>query len=578
MPTTAFFSTPRPVITALARRSWTLPLLLAAAVLLSARSGATEPEPSSRADLVIIDANLLTIDEQQPTAEAMAIVGERIVAVGSNETVRSWIGPKTNVLDAGGRTIVPGFHDAHIHPSPKYDPMSPLGRVDCGPENTPTIDSLVEKLSAKAAVTPAGQWVRGSRYQDTKLGRHPTRADLDRVSTKHPVYVSHSSGHVAAVNSFALKLADITAETEDPPGGRFDRDADGVPNGVLRESARSIVRRRGPEDPVATTAEWLQGIQARFDDYLARGVTAIQHAGTNTETIEKYLMAQADETKIRIFAMHRSVSELDELMRRIDQNDRWLRTGAIKMFHGNSLSGQTCWLREPYAGRPNYYGIPPARTQESLNDRVSRIHDAGFQACIHANGDREIEMVLDAFEHALRKSPRENHRHRIEHASVCPDRLLPRIKQLGVVLAPHSYVWEHGDKMEAYGERRWNHMHPNKSATDAGIPVAGNSDSPVSQAHPLLRIQSMVTRTSAEGKVYGPRQRVSVEEALRIWTLGSAYACFAERDLGSLTVGKLADFVILSDDPRHVPPESLRHICVEATYVGGVRKFGTAAL
>lgn len=182
-------------------------------------------------------------------------------------------------------------------------------------------------------------------------------------------------------------------------------------------------------------------------------------------------------------------------------------------------------------------------------------------------------MVLNTYENVLGVSPSTDHRFRIEHASVCPDHLLPRIKQLGVVLATHSYVWEHGDKMEAYGEQRWDYMHPNKTATDAGIWVAGNSDSPVSVADPLLRIQSMVTRTSAEGKVYGARQRVTVEEALRIWTLGSAYACFAEDYLGSLTVGKLADFVVLSDDPRRVPPQEIRLIRVEATYVGGELKY-----
>jgi hypothetical protein len=284
-------------------------------------------------------------------------------------------------------------------------------------------------------------------------------------------------------------------------------------------------------------------------------------------------MAQAHEPKVRIYAMHRSVSGLEKLIKRIDARDRWLRCGAIKLFHGNSLSGQTCWLSEPYAGRPNYFGIPPARSQKDLNAKILRIHRAGFQACVHANGDREIEMVLNAFENALQQHPREDHRHRIEHASVCPDRLLPRIKQLGVVLAPHSYVWEHGDKMEVYGEWRWDFMHPNASASRAGIHVAGNSDSPVSAADPLLRIQSMVTRESAEGKVYGPRQRVSVEEAIRIWTLGSAHACFAEQDLGSLEPGKLADFVILSEDPRAVAPEAIRLIEVDATYVDGVCKY-----
>lgn len=532
---------------------------------------ATAEEPA--ADLVVINANILTVDEAIPTAEAMAVRDERIVAVGTAAELRRWVGDETQVLDVGGRTIVPGFHDAHMHPSPKYDPLSPLGKIDCSPAATPTMEALLAALATKAAVTPPGQWVRGGSYQDTKLGRHPTRHDLDLVSTEHPVYISHSSAHVAAVNSLALKLARVTADTQDPPGGSFDRDADGVPNGVLRESAKSVVTRAGPDNPLATTEQWVQGIQARFDDYLSKGITSVQHAGTSTSTVEKYLLAQAQQKKLRIYIMHKSVTDLTELTERVNADDSWLRVGAIKLFHGNSLSGQTCWLSEPYVGRPNYFGIPPARSQSRLNDRISRIHEAGFQACVHANGDREIEMVLNACEQALTKAPRKDHRHRIEHASVCPDHLLPRIKALGVVLAPHSYVWDHGDKMEVYGEQRWDYMHPNKSATEAGIWVAGNSDSPVSGADPMLRIQSMVTRKSAEGKVYGARQRVTVEEAIRIWTLGSAYACFAEADLGTLAVGKLADFVILSDDPRKVDPEQLRFVKVDATYVGGVCKF-----
>lgn len=529
--------------------------------------------PEDPADLVVVDANILTIDDALPVAEAIAIREDRICAIGTREHVKSWIGVDTIVVDAQGKTIVPGFHDAHLHPSPKYDPMSPLGSIDCSPESTPTLDSLIEQLQAKAAVTPPGQWIRGDRYQDTKLGRHPTRWDLDRVSTIHPVYLSHSSGHVAAVNSFALQLANIDAATEDPPGGGLDRDETGTPNGVLRESARSIVTRKGPDDIQPTSQQWLQGIQDRFDEYLSQGITAVQHAGTQTPTIEKYAMAQAMERKVRIYAMHSSVSELTKLRARINTDDLWLRIGAIKMFHGNSLSGQTCWVSEPYEGRPTYFGIAPARSQTALNERVEEINNAGFQACIHANGDREIEMVLEAYAQALAKQPVSDHRHRIEHASICPDRLLPRIKELGIVLAPHSYIWEHGDKMEVYGERRWDYMHPNKSATDAGIWVAGNSDSPVSAAEPLLRIQSMVTRTSAEGKVYGARQRVSVMEAIRIWTLGSAYACFRDKELGSLEVGKLADFVILSNDPRRVDPMEIRKIQVEATYVGGSCKY-----
>ena len=531
----------------------------------------TTARGAAPATLVVIADDMITLDPEQPSAEALAARGEEIIAVGTADEIRQLIGPDTVVIEATGRVVVPGFNDAHIHPSPLYDEMSPWGSINCRPAATPTLDALIERLRAKAAVTPPGQWVRGSRYEDTKLGGHPTRDDLDRVSTKHPVLIGHSSGHVAACNSFALEAAGIDADSPDPKSGRFDRDADGRPNGVLRESAVGIVKGAGPEQPVADPATWITALHKRFDEYLAAGITSIQHAGTSLATVERYRRAQAARRQVRIYAMLRSgeIGELEEIIATHGRGDDWLRLGGIKTFQGNSLSGQTCWLSKPYANRPDYFGIPPSRSLESLIDRVRSIHDAGLQACIHANGDREIAMVLDAYEAVLAQSPRPDHRHRIEHASVCPDNLMARIKELGIVLAPHSYIWEHGDKMEAYGSWRWDFMHPNGSALAAGVVIAGNSDSPVSAAEPLLRIQSMVTRTSAEGNVYGASQRISVTDAIRAWTLGSAYASHEDHRKGSLTPGKLADVVVLDADPRTVPPETIRRIHVDLTIVGG---------
>jgi predicted amidohydrolase YtcJ len=271
----------------------------------------------------------------------------------------------------------------------------------------------------------------------------------------------------------------------------------------------------------------------------------------------------------------RYLSRLKDLHLAGGFGDEHLRVGAIKFFHGNSLSGRTCWLYEPYevinpkTGKKDYYGIRPGRSQEDLDKLVYDIHAAGFQVACHSNGDREIDMVLDAIEKALQKLPRSDHRHRIEHCSVVNPGILDRVKSLGVVLALHSYVYDHGDKMEDYGPKRWPMMHPNRSAVEMGIVVAGNSDSPVSAAEPLLRIQSMVTRKTAEGKVYGPEQKVSVETAIRIWTMGSAHASFEEDIKGSIEVGKLADFVVLSQDPTETPPDRIKDINVERTYVGG---------
>ncbi|MHC4535628.1 MAG: amidohydrolase [Planctomycetota bacterium] len=530
------------------------------------------------ADLVVVSANIITVDDRNPRAEAFAVKNGKFIVVGTKSQIKKLIGGETAVIDAKGKTITPGFIDAHLHPSPVYPVNSRLGKVDLRPTSVKTMDELINALREKAKKTPQGQWVFGSRYQDTKLGRHPTRWDLDKASPKHPISISHSSGHVRVVNSLALNNAKINKNTPDPPGGGFDRDEHGTPNGICREGAGGLTRRGNPAPPSATKEEKLEGYQLCFQNYLSKGITSIGDAGTNGSDMSFYQeLNKRGIPVVRIYNMLgiRYLLRLKDLHLDRGFGNDWLRLGAIKFFHGNSLSGRTCWLYEPYdkinpkTGKKDYYGIQPGRSQEELDQIIYDIHRAGFQVACHSNGDREIDMVLDAIEKALRKLPRSNHRHRIEHCSVVNPQILNRVKKLGVVLALHSYVYEHGDKMEDYGPKRWPMMHPNRSALEMGIVVAGNSDSPVSAADPLLRIQSMVTRKTAEGKVYGPEQKVSVEDAIRIWTMGSAYASFEENIKGSIETGKLADFVILSRNPMQVAPDSIMDIEVEKTFVGG---------
>ena len=555
----------------------TTTLLLSTSVL-AACSGATTD--GLYADLVVVAANIITVKSANPRAQALAVRGGKFVAVGGEAQVRALIGPDTQVIDAGGRTLTPGFIDAHMHPSPTYPVTSRLGRVDASPANVASIDDLAAALQEKARITPEGQWVIGTRYQDTKLGRHPTRHDLDRASTTHPIRISHSSGHVSAVNSYALEMAGITRETPDPAGGGFERDATGEPTGVVWENAIDLVtlNRASPPLPEPTREEELEGLRLTYERFLSKGITSIVDAGGSSTSFRRYqdAVAQGQSVRVTIMFRDRDLADLKDLNLRTGFGDDHLRIGPIKMFHGNSLSGRTCWLYEPYdiinpkTGKKDYYGIPPARSQEQLDELVFEIHEAGFQAAVHSNGDREIDMVLGAIEKALARLPKPDHRHRIEHASVVNLEILERAKKLGVVLALHSYVWEHGDKMEAYGEARWGMMHANRTALDLGIPVAGNSDYGVSAADPLLRIQSMVTRTSAEGKVYGAEQRLSAEEAISVWTLGSAYSTFDEDVKGSIEVGNLADFLVLSEDPTTVPADRIKDIAVDMTFIDGL--------
>lgn len=527
-------------------------------------------------DLAVINGNIITVDVNNPQSQAFAVKDGKFIAVGSNEEIKIYIGKNTEVIDAQGNTITPGFIDAHMHPYPMYPEDHPLGIIDLTPPRISTIDDLISILKKKAAITPKGQWIYGSRYSDTNFGRHPNRYDLDKVSTEHPIMISHSSGHIVVVNSYALTMAKIDKNTIDPVGGAFDRDDNG-PNGVCRESAGSFVERAGPKWPKANEEEEVEAFIRCFRNFTAKGITSIGDAGIDLKKEKLYERAYFAGQPVRINVMisERHLNEAKNLVVDPSIPEVNLRVKTIKVFHGNSLSGRTCWVSQPYerinpkTGKKDDYGIPPARSQEQLDSLMLAIHMAGFQIATHSNGDREIPMVLLAYERALAKYPDPNHRFRIEHCSIVNDSILQVIKKDGVVIVTHSYEWEHGTKEEEYGEYRWNWMHPTASALKLGIPVAGHSDFSVSAADPMLRIQCMVTRKSSSGKVYGEAQRVSVEDAIKVWTMGSAYASFEEKIKGSIEKGKLADFVILSKDPRKVDPDSIRMIKVLKTVING---------
>jgi predicted amidohydrolase YtcJ len=527
------------------------------------------------ADTIYVNGTVITVDPSKPYAEAFAVANSRFAAVGTNAEIRRLATSATNVVDLKGMTVTPGFNDVHLHPVGVYDESSPYYTPWLGPEKVHNMDELIAALKSKADKTPAGQMVSGSRYQDTKLGRHPTRYDLDKASTTHPIMISHSSGHIVVVNSYILEKSGVTKDTKDPTGGSFDRDADGTPNGVIREGARRLLSRFTTSDnePRVPFADEVQGYLRCFRGFAERGMTSAGIAGGSPQSFHLYEAVRDAGNPVRMGFMFSegSFPAVKNLGLRSGFGDDRLRLTSIKVFHGNSLSGRTCWLSEPYSDQPGYYGIPPARSQEDLDKAYQAMHDAGFQIATHSNGDREIDMVLTAIERAQAKNPRSDARHRIEHASVMNQSLLDRAKKAGVILVFHSYMWEHGDKLASYGEKRLAMIHPYRTAIDMGIHVAGHSDSTVSAADPLLRIQDMVTRKGENGVGYGVNQRVKVEEAIKVWTLDGAYATFEEKTKGSIVPGKLADFAVLRKDPRKVDPDTIKDIVVESTYIGGER-------
>lgn len=533
------------------------------------------------ADMIVINAKVITVDRDRPAAEAFAIDHGRFTAVGTNAEVLRLKTPSTEVIDLKGMTVTPGFNDAHLHPQAIFDESSPYYRPWLGGDRVTTIEELVAALQRKAAITPHGAPISGYGYNDVLLGRHPNRHDLDKVSTTQPVTITHGSGHITVVNSYVLQAAGVTKETPDPPGGALDREPDGTPNGVIRESARRLIAKgtgRDTNSSIPHDAE-LQGYMNCFRQYSSRGLTSVGVAGGNPASFRTMQELRDMGNPVRVGFMF-YVESFDKLqaagIERGFGDDR-LRITALKNFQGNSLSGRTAWLSEAYSDRPDYFGIPPARTQEKLDQDFQQWWDAGWQVATHSNGDREIDMVLTAIERAEAKNPRPDARWRIEHASVMNQALLDRAKKDGVILVFHSYMWEYGNILLSYGPKRLSMMHAYRTALDMGIPVAGHSDSPISAADPLLRIQDMVTRKNFQGIPIGENQRVSVDEAIKVWTLDGAYATFEEKSKGSITPGKLADFVILEKDPRKVPPETIKDIAVEATYLEGRQVYGASA-
>ncbi len=521
------------------------------------------------ADLIVVNANIITVDKSHPYAEAFAIENGKFQAVGTNAEIRRLATPSTKIIDMNGKTITPGFNDVHLHPGPEFPDESPYSTPWLGPDKVKTISQLVAVLKKKADVTPKGKLIRGDRYDDLKLGRHPNRHDLDQVSTDHPISISHASGHVIVVNSYVLNLSGITKETKDPPGGSFDRDPDGMPNGVIREAARRLLT-NGEDSRVRIPPDQeIEGLLRCFHNYAERGITSVGIAGGSPESLKHYEAIRDAGNPVRVNFMFSEGNFKDAKA----FGDNRLRSGTIKVFHGNSMSGRTCWLSEPYSDRPDYFGIPPARPQEQLDKMFQNMHDASWQIATHSNGDREIDMVLTAIERAQAKNPRPDARHRIEHASVMNQGLLDRAKKAGVILVFHSYMWEHGDKLASYGEKRLSMIHPYRTSLDMGIHVAGHSDSTVSAADPLLRIQDMVTRKGSNGIAYGPNQRVTVEEAIAVWTLSGAYTTFEESTKGSIAPGKLADFVVLRADPRKIAPDAIKDIVIDSTYIEGKAVF-----
>ena len=516
-------------------------------------------------DLVVVNGNVLTQDDDNPTAEAFAIKDERFVAVGSNADVRNLASANTTVIDAAGATVVPGFIDAHSHPSGAG--LNELRNVNT---NLGSIARIQTALRERAADTPPGEWIVGFMYDDTKQeeGRPLNREDLDAVSTEHPIVVGHRGGHTGVYNSRAFEVSGITRETSDPFGGHFYRDENGEFTGKVAERARGYF-----EVPSGSTPEErARGVGVICRKMNASGLTSVHQAGTSRADYVAYQDARAaGDLTLRMNLMARGGTSpaLHSAGIRTGFGDEWLRIGPVKYAADGSASERTMAMSTPYAGRPDDYGIL-TMTQDEIHEVVEEAHRGGWQVAIHANGDVTIDMVLNAYERMQREYPRDDTRHRLEHCSLVNPDLLRRIADGGYIPAPfYTYAHYHGEKWIEYGEEKMEWMFAHGSFMEYGIPVAPASDHSPGPYEPLMALQSMVTRKDFSGRGWGPSQRVTLDQALKICTTHGAYASHEEGVKGSIAAGKLGDFVILAESPYDVDPDRIKEIAIVRTVVGG---------
>ena len=537
--------------------------------------GSAAAADTQNADLVVFNAKVYTVDPRVPKAEAFAIKASRFAAVGSTEEMKALIGKGTQTFDARQMTVVPGFIDCHNH-APGNVLLYEVVVGNPYVVEFVTIASIIDKLRARAHETPPGVWVEGYFFDDTKVKdkRQLNVHDLDQVSKDHPVAVHHRGGHTSFYNSKALEMADINKQTPNPPGGTFDRDANGELNGRVTDRAKNVFGRVGKR-PTFTAEQTLQrdrdGLAYISKQFVRYGVTSVHHEGGDLLALQQVRARGELLHRVSYEANGKVLEAMISGGIATGFGDEWIRLGATSEHTvDGSFSERTMALSTPYPGVAPPYKGNITENQDELNAWIERVHRAGIQVNCHANGDVAIDMVLTAVERAQRVFPRADARPKITHCTLINDDLVRRIKAAGAVPAAFtSYAYYNSDKFPFYGEELMKRCMAYRSFLDAGVPAAAGSDFSPGPFDPRMAIQGMVTRTGWDGKTWGANQRISVDEALRVNTINGAYNSHEESVKGSITPGKLADFVVLSDDLFTVEKEKIKDIQIVRTVVGG---------
>lgn len=533
----------------------------------------TSPPPEAApADMVLVSARIWTGDPKNPEAEALAVRGDRIVAVGSDKEIGALKGPKTVVLDGKWRRVVPGFIDCHTHMSGGgFDLLA----VDLQSAKDPA--EFTRRVAAYAAKQPAGAWLTDGIWDQTQWNPPvlPTKTLLDPATGDRPACLSRQDGHMVVCNSLALGLAGVTAATPDPPGGVIVKDAKGEPTGVLKDAAMDLVWRVRPP---RTQAEVVASLRAAMKNAARYGVTSVQDLpGGDRDVLAWAALRDAGELTVRVNYRPLLVEwEKARALRDSMKNDEWLRIGGVKAFMDGSLGSGTAAMFEAFSDEPGNVGVFAAEAipLSAMEERVASADAAGLQVEVHAIGDRANAELLGIYERVEKRNGPRDRRFRVEHAQHLRAADIPRFAELGVIasMQPYHAVDDGRWAEKRLGAERSRGTYAFRSLLEAKATVAFGSDWDVAPISPILGIAAAVTRRTIDGRNPGgwvPAQKIGVEEALRAYTVSAAYAAFEEKDKGSLSPGKLADFIVLGADPFRVRPEELEKIEVDATVVGG---------
>ena len=520
----------------------------------------------SEPDTVLYNGAIWTVSERTPEVEAIAISDGRILATGTSAEMRALATRRTRLVDLGKRRVTPGFNDAHCHPI-----LAGVQHLKEVTVDKNTIESIQAALRERASRTPAGEAVVGFLYDDGKTPRPLNRADLDQVSTDHPVIVRHRGGHTIFVNSAALRKAGIDENTPNPSHGQYFRDSAGKLNGFVADKATEPFDRIINNQPTRDDIEKGTALIGRM--FTAKGVTSACDALGNPGSLRGIQDARtAGDLRIRIYS-HIGADYLDQMLTAGIQTglgDDWVRVGAIKLFSDGSISERTAWLSEPYLEIDGDYHGLQTMSPEDLYATARKAHLAGWQIGTHANGDLAIDRVVGIYERLQKESPRRDPRFRIEHCTLLNADLIRRIRAVGAIPIPFScYVYFHGDVMHFYGAERTRHMFAMREMIDAGLRPPSSSDYTASPSDPVMWLQSQVTRRDYQGHEWGTNQRITIQEAIRAGTLDGAAASFEEHLKGSLEPGKLADLVVWDHDLLSIDPGQLVTVKPERTMTGG---------